>query len=212
MHLLEAYLPMERSAPGRGYLQDADALVSLFEARLLGADRRVLLEYFTEDWFPHPTRRRGGSSSRGIISNGSGYSASTPPYREGTSMPSGEGLYREAREHGIGSDGLVYDEVATDMSVIKGSHRVWPHTEAIKAAAAQRTDGDASAKSFAGSMARGLLDHFLDRPFIGGWADHVDAAHRPLVDYVPASSLYHLFFAAAEAAKGFATTETASPR
>ena len=51
-------------------------------------------------------------------------------------------------------------------------------------------------------MAGALLDHFLDRPFAGGWVDHIDERRAPLVDYVPASSLYHLFFAAAESARG----------
>jgi mannose-6-phosphate isomerase len=52
-------------------------------------------------------------------------------------------------------------------------------------------------------MAGALCAHFLDRPFPGGWVDHIDAERRPLVDYVPASSLYHLVFAAAEATRAF---------
>jgi len=48
-------------------------------------------------------------------------------------------------------------------------------------------------------MADVLLERFLDRPFRGGWIDHISADGSPLVDYVPASSLYHLMFAAADA-------------
>jgi mannose/cellobiose epimerase-like protein (N-acyl-D-glucosamine 2-epimerase family) len=44
-----------------------------------------------------------------------------------------------------------------------------------------------------------LLERFLDRPFRGGWIDHLSADGSPLVDYVPASSLYHLMFAASDA-------------
>jgi mannose-6-phosphate isomerase len=69
--------------------------------------------------------------------------------------------------------------------VLKRSHRVWPHTEAIKATAARRADGDHDALPFAPSMARGLLGSFMDKPFRGGWADHVDATGVSLVDYVP---------------------------
>jgi mannose-6-phosphate isomerase len=157
MHLLEAYLALERAAPGRGYLEDARGLVALFKARLFSERHGVLLEYFAEDWSPHA------------------------------------------------------DPAKADVSVRKSSHRVWPHTEAIKAAAARHAAGDAAALPFARAAARGLLDHFLDRPFAGGWVDHVDEAHAPLVDYVPASSLYHLFFAAAEAAHGLPAAGAAAP-
>ena len=37
----------------------------------------------------------------------------------------------------------------------------------------------------------------------GGWIDHLNETHQPLVDYSPASSLYHLFLAAAEMEDGF---------
>jgi mannose-6-phosphate isomerase len=47
------------------------------------------------------------------------------------------------------------------------------------------------------------MDNFLDRPIAGGWIDHLNEARQPLVDYIPASSLYHLFLAAAEMARGF---------
>jgi mannose-6-phosphate isomerase len=48
-------------------------------------------------------------------------------------------------------------------------------------------------------MSSTLLERFLDRPFAGGWIDHISADGAPLVDYVPASSLYHLMFAASDA-------------
>ena len=40
---------------------------------------------------------------------------------------------------------------------------------------------------------------FLGRPVAGGWIDHVDANGAPMVDFMPASTLYHVFLAAAEA-------------
>jgi mannose-6-phosphate isomerase len=100
--------------------------------------------------------------------------------------------------------GLIADELSTDRATTKPSHRVWPHTEAIKAAATRHAGGDTSALGFAQQMAEGLLGTFLDRPFAGGWIDHVSAERTSLVDYVPASTLYHLALAASVAAKGFA--------
>ncbi len=204
MHLLEAYLALERAAPGRGYLDDARQLIELFKTRLFSTPHGVLLEYFAEDWAPHADAARTDVFEPGHHFE---WTWLLREYQElsGHDLATwGDQLYDIARERGIAPDGLVYDELATDGTVRKHSHRVWPHTEAIKAAVVRHADGDPSAQPFADAMAGGLLDHFLDRSFAGGWADHVDAAHRPLVDYVPASSLYHLFFAAAEAARGFA--------
>ena len=50
---------------------------------------------------------------------------------------------------------------------------------------------------------RALCGHFIGRPFTTGWIDHFDADGAPLVDYVPASSLYHLMMAGSEVARTF---------
>lgn len=200
MHLLEAYLALERAAPGRGYLGDAAGVVDLFKRRLYRPEPGVLLEYFAEDWAPH------GDAARAELWEPGHHFEWVWLLREygllaGEDMrPWGDRLYGVARARGLAPDGLVSDELSSDMRVRKASSRVWPHTEGIKAAAARDAEGDAEALAFGDLMARGLLGHFLDRPFAGGWADHVGPDRRPLVDYVPASSLYHLFFAAAEAA------------
>ena len=52
-------------------------------------------------------------------------------------------------------------------------------------------------------MTDALTENFLDRPFAGGWIDQIGADGAPLVDYAPASSLYHLFLAAAEMSRAF---------
>lgn len=211
MHLLEAFLSLERAAPGRGYLEEARALVDLFKARLFSPDDGVLLEYFAADWGRHPDPAKAGVFEPGHHFE---WVWLLREYEQLSGDDLGawsDRLYNVARDRGIAADGLVYDELATDMSVRKRSHRVWPHTEAIKAATARHADGDTTALPFAHAMAQGLLDHFLDKSFAGGWADHIDEAHLSLVDYVPASSLYHLFFAAAEAARGLPTLGVAMP-
>lgn len=210
MHLLEAYLALERAAPGRGYLEDAGTLVALFKSRLFSAEHGVLLEYFAEDWAPHADPAKADVFEPGHHFE---WVWLLREYAQLSGDDLGrwsDPLYAVARDHGVAADGLVYDELATDFTVRKRAHRVWPHTEGIKAAAARYAGGDAAAQPFAESMAGGLLAHFLDRPFAGGWVDHIDAAHAPLVDYVPASSLYHLFFAAAEA-RVFSASAAATP-
>lgn len=210
MHLLEAYLALEASVPGRGYLDRAKKLVGIFQHWLFRAEPGVLLEYFAEDWSDHPDPIK-----RRIFEPGHHFEWAWL-LREFEKL-SGEDLRSwierltlSARMNGIGEGGLVFDEVATDMSVVKRSHRIWPHAEGAKAAVARHLLGEGDAPLFASTMIRALLDHFLDKPFEGGWIDHIDAEGQALVDFVPASSLYHLFLAAAELARGFPTEEKPS--
>lgn len=210
MHLLEAYLALERAAPGRGYLDESAELVRVFERHLFRPTKGVLLEYFAEDWAPHADAAKATVFEPGHHFE---WVWLLREYEQLSGAAVGawaDRLYEVARAHGIAPSGLVYDEVGSDMTVRKSSHRLWPHTEGLKAAAARHRSGDPDALGFGHQMARGLLDHFLDRSFTGGWADQIDASDQPIVDYVPASSLYHLFFAAAEAAAGLVPPVTAA--
>jgi len=207
MHLLEAYLALEASAPGRGYIDRAKKLVEIFKAHLFFAERGVLLEYFAQDWSAHPD----GAMSR-IFEPGHQFEW-VWLLREFEKL-SGEDLRLwidrldlAARTNGLADNGLIFDEVATDLRVLKASHRIWPHTEAAKAAVARHLLGDGDAPRFAAAMAGALMRRFLDRPFEGGWTDQLSALGEPLVDYAPASSLYHLFLAGAELARGFPSEE-----
>lgn len=203
MHLLEACLALEEAAPGRGFLERAKKIVDLFRARLFAADPGVLLEHFAQDWSAHPDPAKAGIFEPGhhfewvwLLSQ--------------YERLSGEGvfpfilqLHQSALRRGVAADGLIVDEIDRDMRVAKPSHRVWPHAEAVKAAAAMADRGDAGAPRFAADMIGALTSTFLGRPFAGGWIDHVSADGEPIVAFAPASTLYHLAFAAVEASKAF---------
>ena len=198
MHLLEAYLFLERAAPGRGYIARAAKLVGLFDRHFFRDG--LLLEYFQADWsVAERAALEPGHHFEWVWLLGE-YGALA-----GEDMsPAMDALYASATGHGLAAGGLIIDELSPALAVSKSSHRVWPHTEAIKAATTRHARGDGAAYRFAEEMAAGLMTHFLDRPFAGGWIDHVAANGTPLVDYVPASSLYHLVLAASVAARGFA--------
>jgi mannose-6-phosphate isomerase len=115
-----------------------------------------------------------------------------------------EALFASAVRNGVTPENLILDELSPTLAVLKPSRRLWPHTEAIKAAATRHAQGDAAAKGWADDIAGALVENFLDRPFVGGWIDHIGADGIALVDYVPASSFYHLLLGARVAAQGFA--------
>ena len=201
MHLLEAYLALEEAVPGRGWLARADTMVALFRDRLTIADHGMLLEYFAHDWSTHPD-----TDVATLFEPGHHYEWAWLLDRYQRLSGHNHGpwramLYTTAQEHGHAPNGLIYDEVEIGGKVAKPSHRLWPHTEAIKAAAIRHRDGNPQALGDAQRMAALLAQHFLDAPFVGGWTDQIAPTGEPLVDYVPASSLYHLFLASTEAAQ-----------
>jgi len=191
MHLLEAYLLLARVAPGRGHEERAASLVDLFRRRFLRDG--ILIEHFAADWsVARPTWEPGHHFEWVWLLDEYAAITGAPVEREMGA------LYRSGVEQGVAADGLVIDALAPDGAILQPSHRIWPHCEAIKAAAAR---GDSA---LAEAMAAGLMRHFLDRPFAGGWTDHVSPEGAGLVDYVPASTLYHLVLAASVAAKSLA--------
>jgi len=211
MHLLEAYLALDTAAPGRGYIERAHRLVQLFHDRLAHLEHEILLEHFADDWGNHPDKAM-------LFEPGHHYEWAWLLHRHqklgGADHAAWrERLHRTATEFGRSDNGLLWDEVGADRRVLKRSTRLWPHTEAIKAASVRHTDGDAEAAAFAQHMSDLLFAHFLDLPFEGGWTDHLASDLAPLVDYVPASSLYHLMHAASEAEIAFPrrVQEDASP-
>lgn len=207
MHLLEAYLELDAAAPGRGFAERAARLVTLFGDRLFGP-HGALVEHFGDDWSHHgdPARSRRvepGHHYEWIWLLDQYQRASGDDVRGWRTT-----LHDAVRDHGHHASGLIFDELDLDLAVVKTSHRLWPHTEAIKAAAVHHLEGDPRAAAFADRMADLLMTHFLDVPFAGGWTDHLAPDLTPLVDYVPASSLYHLVLAAAQADAVFGAPAT----
>lgn len=95
--------------------------------------------------------------------------------------------------------GFLIDEIDSLQQVRLSTRRLWPQTELIKAWLAQAETGVDRAGDAAETLIEHLMATYLSGPFSGGWYDKFDAAGGISVDTVPASSLYHIFAAAAEA-------------
>ena len=201
MHLLEGYIALEQAAPGRGYLDRAMGLVTLFQDKMFDRDRGVLVEHYAADWSAHGDLAKGSFFEPGHHYEWVWLLEQAQRLSGRDLAAERSALFASASRFGHAPARHIFDEVEATGTVRTGSHRLWPHTEAIKAAATMRRAGDPTARALADAMSGVLLDTFVGRPFAGGWTDHVDAAFKPRVDYVPASSLYHLFLAAAEGAQ-----------
>ena len=196
MHLLEALLALYEFAPRENYKSRARAIVSLFETKLVMASTGTLTEYFDAGWVP-------ADIGRGItFEPGHHYEwvwllqRYSDLFGEPLSVCS-DALERMATSFGRSQEGLLWSEVRTDGLVTDPSFRLWPHTEAIKAALS-RGNLDAADEWL------GLLHgSFLLNAYPGGWNDRINSDGEVLVGYMPASSLYHLVCAFSECERLF---------
>jgi mannose-6-phosphate isomerase len=210
MHLLEAYIALEQAAPGRGFAERACDVVKLFKDSMYDRERRVLPEHFSRDWGPHPE-----TAKRHVFEPGHHYEwlwLLSECEKYGVSCDDIiNDLGDVAAKHGTAQDGALHDEVGADYGVRKSSRRLWPHTEGAKAATAKLRRGHDDAAELGQRMIKVLMTQFVGKPFTGGWVDHFDEAGAPKVDYVPASSLYHLTLAASELARALPGARPIAP-
>lgn len=115
-------------------------------------------------------------------------------------------LAERAYAAGIDRDGAAIEAVGSEAHLNCDSRRCWASCEALKAAASRFASGrclpDVAIAQATRSL-KALRSLFLAGLFPGGWIDRVDASGKPLLDHVPASTLYHLFLALAEADRAF---------
>jgi len=200
MHFLEACLALHEAAPEGPYFERAGRIVGLFEARFFQPEAGALPEVFAADW--------------SLDSQATSYFEPGHHFewiwlldwfrRLGGRVVAGtqERLWESASGAcGVDPRGWCYDSVSLDRRPLKRSTRLWPHTEGAKAGLARHAAGEAQGLSFCAQMLQTLNEIFLGRPFTGGWIDHFDANLEPIVSYVPASSLYHLYGAFREVAR-----------
>jgi mannose/cellobiose epimerase-like protein (N-acyl-D-glucosamine 2-epimerase family) len=198
MHLFEAMLAWFEATGREMFLARAAELYGMMAARFFQHRTGILAEYFDGSWNP-----REGIDGR-ICEPGHHFEWSWLLRRYAAlsgrrDSPVAQALKAFGDRHGFDSEGFVVDQLLDDGRVHKTSRRCWPHTEAIKAEAAAAEAGDGQAAARAAQTIDRLLGAFLGRPVAGGWIDHVDATGAPIVDSMPASTLYHVFLAAAEA-------------
>jgi mannose/cellobiose epimerase-like protein (N-acyl-D-glucosamine 2-epimerase family) len=192
MHLFEAYLALYEASGAELYLARARALARLFTTRMFQSG--VLPETFARDWSPLPASTfEPGHHFEWIWLLARHDALSGEDHRAYRNQ-----LWRSALQHGLDGEGRCCDEVSLPALAPRRSIRLWPHCEGVKAALVMTDAPEAQATLTAMLEA---LDLFLDKPFACGWIDRFDEQGRPSVDFVPASSLYHLYLAYSELAQ-----------
>jgi len=203
MHMLEAMLALHQATGDAAYLKRGAHLFELFRTRFFDMDTRSLGEYFTREW--QPVEGPQGQ----IVEPGHHFEWSWILHNfaklagDASAHDVAHLVFEFAHTHGINADSnLTYDEIDRSGKILRASHRLWPQTEALKAFVATAEHGpDAEAREAAGQRIAPAVDAIFDNYFFPGtgiWNDQIDATGKKVSEFVPATSLYHLFLAFAE--------------
>jgi mannose-6-phosphate isomerase len=200
MHLLEAFLALYEATGRDQYRDHALHLFKLFTTHFFQGTTGTLCEYLTDELVPQP------GPTGDIVEPGHHYEWVWLLRRlqrlTGQSVDAyAAALYKHADTHGWDAEGLIVDELDRSGKVISPSRRTWPLTEAIKA---NIVEGELASGRFDEKAARcveNLVGHFLGRPIAAGWMDRIGPQGEALAGFMPTSTLYHLFGAAAETAR-----------
>lgn len=197
MHLLEAVLALAETSGAERYLARAKAIVDLFDEVLIDRATGTVREIFDSGW--RPTQRSGTNLVEPghqlewswLLREWQRLSGSAVDYRV-------QRLCEHATSFGINpSNGLVRSSVREDGQIISSAARVWPQTEAIRALCREDPAG-VKWPGLVAAITENLFRVHLPVGLHGGWIDQADEAGKPTVDYMPASSHYHLVGAAAD--------------
>lgn len=194
MHAFEAMLALYECTGDGVYRERADRLYALFMARFLDRDVPGVREFFDAAWNVAPgqkgdTLEPGHFSEWVWLLRRYGRNGGAP--EEGLSTA----LLESAQRLGLDErSGFLIDEVWPDGRALSPSRRLWVQTEYLKALTVEGRFGEGQAV-----MDRMMGTYLADAP-VGAWCDRYDGESKPMVDHLPASTLYHLFGAVIEVA------------
>lgn len=197
MHLFEAFLALYDATGEAKWLARVGELFALFQNRFFDAGQGVLFEFFNDDW-TRCADARGEVVEPGHMMEWvwllDWYSRrSGRPVARYTSA-----LYERGLQIGMASSGLLFDAVAPDGRVIDAKKRCWGITELIKASLVQIRAGHPGAEAVAIKAVDDLFTYYLCATTPGAYIDQRGANDEVVVDFAPASSLYHLIVATME--------------
>ena len=198
MHLMEAALSCLEATGDLRYAELAKELEGLFRDKLFDPRGQTLAEYFDDEW-----NRAPGDDGR-IIEPGHQLEwawilANLERLTGAKTEDLVRGLTDFAERHGVDpKTGVTYNQVRDDGVALDRGSRTWPNTERLKGHVARFEQWGEDPRRALTSSSRVLLDHYLGYGQPALWLDHFgpDGEHR--VNYVPASTLYHVFLAFAE--------------
>lgn len=185
MHLLEALLALHETRHCGDLRPRIAALVALFRTRFLPSGADVLTEFYNDDLTPdNPARRfEPGHHFEWV------WLLSRAARLAGLSVEEPARRLLHSGQRGIDAAGHVVEAMGP-TGPDPSSRRLWCSMEAVKALALQSRPNALSAD--VNMVLAAAWQDFIAPAHPGGWVDRIDGKGSPLVDHIPASSLYHI--------------------
>lgn len=197
MHLLESFLALYDATQHEYWLTRADEVIALFKAHFFDAEQGVLLEFFQSDWRRIPDLA-GRLAEPGHMMEWV-WLLDWYGQRRGQVMTAyNDVLYARALELGLAPSGLLFSAVTGTGEIVDRNKRCWGMTEFIKASLVQIRAGNPVAEAHAVKAVNDLFTYFLCASTPGSYIDQRGPQDEVVVDFAPASTLYHLIVAAME--------------
>lgn len=194
MHLFEAYLALYETTRQDEVLDRCHALHNLALTKFRNPETGVLCEYFDDSWRIHPAPGEGSVEPGHLYE----WAWLLRQYERVSGEHQDEAvemLMRIAGNFGLTrSTGRIVDEIGEDGAVRSPSSRCWAHTEAIKALAEEIRRGYSAHAHVITAVAERLMTVYCRESLRGGWIDHVGEGDISISSFMPASSLYHIYF------------------
>lgn len=211
MHLLEAYLVLFEATEDEYYLDRIRSLIALTWDHLLDKRSGLLLEFFDSSWQPLQAasynRVEPGHLFEWAWLFGEHERLVAPLDNQVSRLTEvAERLFQSGLLYGTDhKTGCVLDAMTEDGVVFEQTTRIWPQTEFLRLLCTRQRMGMTDNVSV-DDLGRAFLARFAPLRLAGGWIDRFDAEGAPLVDYMPASSLYHIYGAARQLSSGVQET------
>ncbi len=198
MHLTEACLASFEATGETRFGDLAKELAGLFQTHFFDLKSQTLGEYFDEDWSRAPGEE-GRITEPGHQFEWAWILNSCRKLLGLDVAAHMRAAINFAETRGVDpSSCATFNQIRDDGAPIDKGSRTWPNTERIKAALALWELDGVDPSNVVRSSASLLLERYLAHTPHGTWVDAFDAEGRPVVDTVPASTLYHVFLAFAE--------------
>ena len=197
MHWFEAMLALHECTGRPDALARAARMRRLFETRLFDRETGNVFEYFDDDWVVD-SGDRGAVIEPGHLAEWVWLLRTHERLAGLRHGPEASRLLAAANRFRDPSTGLLVDEAGSDGRIRRGTRRSWLQTELCKALLVEAELGHVGMDAAIEALAA-LETHHLGKPFKAGWIDQLDEASQPISTDVPASILYHVFVAIAEA-------------
>jgi N-acylglucosamine 2-epimerase/mannose-6-phosphate isomerase len=199
MHLTEAMLAAYEATGEQRFADIAREIVGLFRSKFFDLKTGTLAEYFTEDLARAPGED-GQITEPGHMMEWTWILGAARRLLDVDTSAEMQAASAFAERHGVDpTSGAVYNTIRDDGAPIDRASRCWPNTERIKMAVALHELDGRDTRTLIDGSASVLLSRYLAHEPRGTWIDVFDAEGRPESETIPASTLYHVFLAFAEA-------------